>query len=195
MDFDLSADQKEIKDVARELLAARSPWAKVREAAEAREYGDALWREVGELGWPGIAVAEEHGGQGLGAVELAVLLEELGYACAALPFLSAAVAASVIQACGTDEQRARHLAALAAGEATAGVGTRELGADGVGAAVAVLPARGAAQLGAGGVLGGGRGGRGVGGGGGGGPAGRAVSPPPLRGGPRRPRRAARPGGR
>ena len=44
MDFDLSADQKEIKDVARELLAARSPWAKVREAAEAREYGDALWR-------------------------------------------------------------------------------------------------------------------------------------------------------
>src|SRR3954449_4670135 len=138
MDFDLSAEQKEIKDVARELLAARSPWAKVREAAEAREYGDALWREVGELGWPGIAVAEEHGGQGLGAVELAVLLEELGYACAALPFLSTAVAASVIQACGSDEQRARHLAALAAGEATAGVGTRELCADGVGAAVLVL---------------------------------------------------------
>src|SRR3954447_9456921 len=138
MDFDLSADQKEIKDVARELLTARSPWGKVREAAEAREYGDALWREVGELGWPGIAVAEEHGGQGLGAVELAVLLEELGYACAALPFLSTAVAASVIQACGTDEQRARHLPALAAGEATAGVGTRELCADGVGAAVLVL---------------------------------------------------------
>src|SRR6059058_5343144 len=112
MDFDLSQDQKEIKDVARELLAARSPWAKVREAAEAREYGDALWREL----------AEEHGGQGLGAVELAVLLEELGYACAATPFLSTAVAASVIQACGTDEQRARHLPALASGEATAGVG-------------------------------------------------------------------------
>ena len=48
-----------------------------REAAEAREYGDALWGELAELGWPGIAVAEEHGGQGLGAVELAVLLEEL----------------------------------------------------------------------------------------------------------------------
>src|SRR5436190_1817559 len=50
MDFDLSADQKEIKDVARELLAARSPWVKVREAAEAREYGDALWRELCEHG-------------------------------------------------------------------------------------------------------------------------------------------------
>ena len=70
----------------------------MREAAEAREYGDALWRELAELGWPGIAVAEEHGGQGLGAVELAVLLEELGYACAATPFLSSAVAAAVIQA-------------------------------------------------------------------------------------------------
>src|SRR3954462_11993119 len=138
MDFDLSQDQKEIKDVARELLAARSPWAKVREAAEARKYGDALWRELAELGWPGIAVAEEHGGQGLGAVERAVLLEELGYACAATPFLSTAVAASVIQACGTDAQRARHLPALAAGEATAAVGTRELCAEGVGAAVIVL---------------------------------------------------------
>src|SRR5215208_7089589 len=138
MDFDLSSDQKEIKDVARELLGVRSPWAKVREAAEAGAYEDALWRELVQLGWAGIAVTEEHGGQGLGAVELGVLLEELGYACAATPFLSTAAAASVIQACGSDEQRARHLPALASGEATAGVGTRELCADGEGAAVLVL---------------------------------------------------------
>ena len=66
----------------------------MREAAESGAYDDALWRELCELGWPGIAVAEEHGGQGLGAVELAVLLEELGYACAATPFLPTAVAAA-----------------------------------------------------------------------------------------------------
>ena len=138
MDFDLTQDQQEIKTVARELLAARSPWAKVREAAEAGRYDDALWRELVELGWPGIAVAEEHGGQGLGAVELGVLLEELGYACAASPFLSTAVVASVIQACGTDEQRARWLPGLASGEITAGLGTRDLCADGAGAAVLVL---------------------------------------------------------
>src|SRR3954465_12938942 len=138
MDFDLSADQKEIKDVARELLAARSPWAKVREAAEAREYGDALWRELAELGWPGIAVAEEHGGQELGAVELAVLLEELGYACAATPFLSTATVAAAIQAAGSDEQRERWLPGLAGGEQTAGLGTRELAADADGAAVVLL---------------------------------------------------------
>jgi alkylation response protein AidB-like acyl-CoA dehydrogenase len=73
MDFDLSPDQKDIKAVARELLAARSPWAKVREAAEQQHYDAALWAELVELGWPGIAVAERHGGQGPGAVELAVL--------------------------------------------------------------------------------------------------------------------------
>jgi alkylation response protein AidB-like acyl-CoA dehydrogenase len=138
MDFDLTEDQREIKNVARELLAARSPFAKVREAAEAAQYDEALWREIVELGWPGIAVAEEHGGQGLGAVELAVLLEELGYACAATPFLATAVGAAVIQAGGTDEQRARWLPGLITGELRAGLGSADLVVDGHGADVVVL---------------------------------------------------------
>ena len=49
-----------------------------------------------------------------------MLLEELGYACAATPFLSTAVAAAVIQAAGTPEQQARWLPGLASGESTAG---------------------------------------------------------------------------
>jgi alkylation response protein AidB-like acyl-CoA dehydrogenase len=138
VDFDLSSDQREIKDVARELLAARSPMAKVRETAQAGEYDAALWSELVALGWPGIAVAQEHGGQGLGAVELAVLLEELGYACAATPFLATATAAAVIQAAGSEEQRARWLPGLTAGELRAGIGTRELAADAAGAAVVVV---------------------------------------------------------
>jgi alkylation response protein AidB-like acyl-CoA dehydrogenase len=138
MDFDLTQDQKEIKNVARELLNARSPFAKVRQAAETEAYDPELWSELVTLGWPGIAVAEEHGGQGLGAVELSVLLEELGYACAATPLLATAAAASVIQAAGTDDQRARWLPSLASGAATAGVGTRELAADAADAAVIVL---------------------------------------------------------
>jgi alkylation response protein AidB-like acyl-CoA dehydrogenase len=138
VDFDLSPDQREIKDVARELLAARSPMTKVREAAQDGEYDAALWSELVALGWPGIAVAQEHGGQGLGAVELAVLLEELGYACAATPFLATATAAAVIQAAGTDEQQARWLPGLASGGLTAGIGTRELAADATGAAVVVV---------------------------------------------------------
>ena len=138
MYFDLTEDQKEIKRVAHELLADRSPMARVREAAESDAYKPELWREIVELGWPGIAVAPEHGGQDLGAVELAVLAEELGYACAATPFLSTAVAAAVIQACGSDEQRARWLPGLVSGELTAGVGSGELAADVVGAAVVVV---------------------------------------------------------
>ena len=117
MNFDLTDDQQEIKRTARDLLGRRSPLAKVREAAEAGRYDDALWRELGELGWPGIAVAEEHGGQGLGAVELAVLLEELGYACAASPFLRhARWPRRRSRPPARDEQRARWLPGLAAGE-------------------------------------------------------------------------------
>src|SRR5436305_8077824 len=139
MDFDLNNDQKEIKAVARELLSARSPFAKVREAAEAGRPDAALWREVVELGWPGIAVAEEHGGQGLGFVELAVLLEELGYACAATPFLGNAVAAALISATGSAEQRSRWLPGLVSGEIAGGVGTRELVIDAEpGAAIVIV---------------------------------------------------------
>ena len=138
MNFGFSEDQRTIKATARELLATRSPFERVREAAEARRYDDDLWRELCELGWPGIAVAEEHGGQGLGAVELAVLLEELGYAVAATPLLGSALAALAIQHAGGDEQRARWLPALAAGEATGAFGRPELVVGGEDAAVIVL---------------------------------------------------------
>ncbi len=138
MDFDLTEDQKEIKRVAHELLANRSPWAKVRQAAEAGEYDQGLWRELVELGWPGIAVAEEHSGQGLGMVELAVLAEELGYACAAVPLVPAGAVAATISACASQEARARLLPSLVAGERRGGFGTAGLAADAAGADVVVL---------------------------------------------------------
>ena len=138
MDFDLNEDQKEIKAVARELLAARSTWARVRTAAEAREYDTSLWHELVELGWPGIAVSERWGGQGLGVVELAALLEELGYACAAVPFLSTAVAATALDRFGSDTDRERWLPGLVAGELTAAVGRPDLLVDGAGATFALV---------------------------------------------------------
>src|SRR4051795_5940584 len=100
MDFGFTDDQQEIKRTAHDLLGNRSTFEKVREAAEAGRYDDALWRELCELGWPGIAVSEEHGGQGLGYVELAVLLEELGYAVAGTPFLGTVLAAAAIEHAG-----------------------------------------------------------------------------------------------
>jgi alkylation response protein AidB-like acyl-CoA dehydrogenase len=138
MDFDLNEDQKEIKAVAHELLSARSSWAQVRGAAEARAYDAALWQELVELGWPGIAVSERWGGQGLGMVELAALLEELGYACAAVPLLSTAVAATALDRFGTDTDRERWLPGLIAGELRAGLGRPDLLIDGAGAAFALV---------------------------------------------------------
>jgi alkylation response protein AidB-like acyl-CoA dehydrogenase len=122
MNFDLNDDQQDIKRTARDLLTKRSTWERVRQAAEARRPDEALWNELRELGWPGIAIAEEHGGQGLGVVELAILCEELGYACAATPFLGSALAGLAIQAAGSDEQRARWLPGLASGELTGAMG-------------------------------------------------------------------------
>jgi len=138
VDFDLNEDQREIKAVARELLGARSTWARVREAATRGEYDESLWREIVELGWPGIAVSEENGGQGLGIVELSVLLEELGYACAAVPFLSTAVAAAIIDRFGDGAARERWLPGLVGGELRAGIGRSSLIVDGAGASVVLL---------------------------------------------------------
>ena len=130
MNFDLSDEQQEIKRTAHEFLASRFKPEKVRELAEARSYDDALWNQISELGWPGIAVSEDDGGQGLGMVELAVLLEESGYACAPSPLLGTAGAALVISAAGSDEQRAEWLPKLASGEATGAFGGFDHGPNG-----------------------------------------------------------------
>jgi alkylation response protein AidB-like acyl-CoA dehydrogenase len=122
VNFDLNDEQQEIKRTANEFLGARFKPEKVRELAESRSYDDALWKEISELGWPGIAVAEGDGGQGLGMVELAVLLEQSGYACAPSPLLGTAGAALVISAAGSDEQKAEWLPKLASGEATGAFG-------------------------------------------------------------------------
>ena len=130
MNFDLNDEQQEIKRTAHEFLASRFKPEKVRELAEARSYDDGLWKEISELGWPGIAISEDDGGQGLGMVELAVLMEESGYACAPSPLLGTAGAALVISSAGSDEQRAEWLPKLASGEATGAFGGFDHAASG-----------------------------------------------------------------
>ncbi len=138
MRFDFDDEQREIKDTARSFLTSRFKPEKVRELAEAGTYDDALWSEVCELGWPGIAIAEEDGGQGLGMVELTILCEELGYACAPLPFFSNAAAGLAIEHAGSAEQRASHLPGIASGEARGAIGDAAVVIDGPGAEVVVL---------------------------------------------------------
>src|SRR4051812_11606024 len=116
MNFDYTDDQQAIKSTAHDFLAARFKPDKLRSLAEAGEYDDAVWAEMCELGWPGIFIGEEHGGQDLGVLELGILSEELGYALAPSPFLSNAAAGLVIQHAGSDEQKARWLPGIASGE-------------------------------------------------------------------------------
>ena len=102
---------------------------RVREHAEAGRTDDALWRELCELGWPGIAIAEEHGGQGLGVVELAILLRGAGpHASRPCRSCRRVLAATLIEHAGSDEQRARWLPGLASGELT---GARRRRGDGI----------------------------------------------------------------
>ena len=122
MNFDFSDDQHAIKRTAKDLLADRFKMEHVRELAEAGEYDEGVWKELCELGWPGIFIDESYGGQGLGIVELIILMEELGYALAPLPFLSNAAAGLVLQAAGSDEQKERWLPGIASGELRGTVG-------------------------------------------------------------------------
>jgi alkylation response protein AidB-like acyl-CoA dehydrogenase len=122
MDFGLTDDQREIQRTARDLLAERAKPERVREHAESARMDGELWRELCELGWPGIAISEEHGGQGLGMIELAILCEELGRSLAPVPYLPSAMAASVIEHGGSPEQQARWLPGLASGETIGALG-------------------------------------------------------------------------
>ncbi len=123
MDFGLTDDQREIQRTARDLLAGRASPARVREHAEAGRLDAELWRELSELGWPGIAIPEEYGGQGLGRIELSILCEELGRTVAPVPFLPSVLAATLIEAAGSPEQRGRWLPGLASGEAIGALGS------------------------------------------------------------------------
>ncbi|MGA2320409.1 MAG: acyl-CoA dehydrogenase family protein [Solirubrobacteraceae bacterium] len=143
MDFGLTEDQRQIQRTARELLAERARPERVRQHAEARELDAGLWGELCELGWPGIAVAEEHGGQGLGRIELSILCEELGRALAPVPFLPSVLASTLIEHAGSREQRTRWLPGLAGGEMTGALamavdGTAELVIGALEAEVIVL---------------------------------------------------------
>ena len=122
MDFGLTDDQREIQRTARELLAERARPERVRQHAEAERSDEQLWRELCELGWPGIALAERHGGQGLGSIKLSILCEELGSTVAAVPFLPSVLASTMIEHAGSREQHDRFLPALASGESKGALG-------------------------------------------------------------------------
>jgi alkylation response protein AidB-like acyl-CoA dehydrogenase len=129
--FDLNDEQQQIKATAREFLASRYKPERIRELSETDlGFEESDWQEMVELGWPGLALPEEHGGQGLGIVELATVFEEMGYALAPSPLLSNTVAGLALALCGSEDQRAEFLAPLAAGERRGTVALIDSGSPG-----------------------------------------------------------------
>ncbi|MBV8691749.1 MAG: acyl-CoA/acyl-ACP dehydrogenase [Actinobacteria bacterium] len=122
MELEFTADQDELRASVRSVLAGECPIGLVRDVVEKGVTADELWARMVELDWPGLTIAEEHGGLGLGVVELAVVLEELGRVIAPGPYFpTLSQFAPVIGHCGSDEQQARWLGAVARGELTGSV--------------------------------------------------------------------------
>jgi alkylation response protein AidB-like acyl-CoA dehydrogenase len=93
VDFELSPDQRVLRDAAIGLLAGRSPKPVVRSAVDrGGEPDPALWEAMVDQGWCGLAVPEKLGGVGVGWVEAAIVLEQVGSHVAPAPVLGQMVA-------------------------------------------------------------------------------------------------------
>jgi alkylation response protein AidB-like acyl-CoA dehydrogenase len=82
---------------------------------DARGESEALWKEMAQLGWLGLALPERDGGSGLGMVETAILLEEMGRAAYPGPYLPTVLVGMAVAHAGTAAQRSRWLPAIATG--------------------------------------------------------------------------------
>ncbi len=119
MDFEISEDQRSLRDAVREVLEAECPLSVARDVVETGRPAAQPWRSALELGWTGIAIAEELGGLGLSFEELGLVVEQHGRALAPGPFLATTTwFAPLVEECGEAGQRAHVLSGVAAGSLT-----------------------------------------------------------------------------
>ena len=117
----ISEDHQALHATARRWVEDRCPPSVARRALDAPHERPPFWGELAELGWLGLHLPEEHGGSGGGLGDLAVVLEELGRACAPGPFLPTVLAGAVIGRAGSAAQRGELLPGLADGSAVGAV--------------------------------------------------------------------------
>lgn len=125
MDFALSDDQRAIQETARDFLTDAANPDVIRAAVEgASGFDESLWASLTEMGFTGLMIPEGFGGLGLGAVEMALVLEETGRVLAPVPFFETAVlAVQAVLAAGSEEQKAALLPRLASGTRASFAGT------------------------------------------------------------------------
>lgn len=129
MDFELTDEQKLLRDTTRELLG-RSYDAEKRNAVTDTEQGwsPQVWKQLAEVGLLGLSFDEEDGGMGAGPVEVASVMTEIGRRLAPEPVLDAVlVPGGLIAAAGSTEQRRRILPDVSEGNLLLAFADREPG--------------------------------------------------------------------
>jgi alkylation response protein AidB-like acyl-CoA dehydrogenase len=137
VDFSFTGDQQLLKNSARAFLDEHCKPALVRSLMDdPRGESEAMWKEMAQLGWLGLSLPEGVGGAGLGMVETAILLEEMGRAACPTPYWPTALAGLAIERAGSAEQKSRWLPSIANGGARGSVAFLERALDWDPAAVA-----------------------------------------------------------
>ena len=122
MDWIHTAEQEDLRATVRRFLTDTTPLTEVRRLTETEiGYDPAVWaRMADDLGLPGLVVGESYGGVGLGPVELALVMEEMGRALLPSPFLAGAVlAAGTLLACDDEAARRDLLPGIVSGRTLA----------------------------------------------------------------------------
>jgi alkylation response protein AidB-like acyl-CoA dehydrogenase len=127
LDFTFSTEQDALRDAVRSFLTRELASDYVRAMADDElGFTDEVWDKLAELGWPGLLVPEASGGLGLGLVDMAVVMEEMGRIPFPGPFFSSAVLATLA---ATRLEEPDLLAQLASGAIRGAVALEELGHD------------------------------------------------------------------
>jgi len=120
MEFSFTAEHEELRQTVRRFLEREFPEARVRALMEtASGHDERTWKRMAEeLALPGLVVPERCGGAGLGPVELAIVMEEMGRVLFCGPYLSTAVlSAYALLYAATEESREGLLREIASGAA------------------------------------------------------------------------------
>ncbi len=141
MNFGFNEEQELLRSTARKFFDNECSSETVRKLMEGPEgMTPDLWKKLAEQGWLGLIVPDEHGGMGLGMVDLVVLMEEMGRAVVPGPFFSTVLLGGLaILEAGTEAQKKAWLPRLASGDARATLAWMEPTAD-LGARGITLPA-------------------------------------------------------
>lgn len=128
MNFELTEEQKLIRDMVRSFAEAEvAPSARIRDEEERFDRA-LMYDRLGELGLTGIVFPEEYGGGGADYISYAIAVEELSRVCGSTGVTLSAhlsLCANPIYMFGTEEQKKKYLVPLATGEKLGGFGLTE----------------------------------------------------------------------